>query len=120
MAKNQHVIPYEGEWAVIGEGNARVTSIHRTQAEAIEAGRRIARAEQAELIIHRLDGRIRDRDSYGNDPLPPKAPRKVQFPAKPNVTDPGKIRAVVREIVSDRSQSNNPLHESLPSRDQKQ
>src|SRR5215204_2019567 len=104
MAKNQHVVPYAGEWAVRSEGNERATSVHRTQAEAIEAARRIARAQQSELVIHRSDGRIRERDSYGNDPLPPKTPRKVQFPPAPTVSDPVKIRSVVREVVSDRSQ----------------
>ncbi|MBL2340697.1 DUF2188 domain-containing protein, partial [Klebsiella pneumoniae] len=26
MGKNQHVVPHNGEWAVRGEGNERVTS----------------------------------------------------------------------------------------------
>lgn len=43
MAKrNQHVVPSNGAWAVRGSGNKRVTSIHNTQAEAIEAARAIA------------------------------------------------------------------------------
>ncbi|HII2327449.1 TPA: DUF2188 domain-containing protein, partial [Escherichia coli] len=29
MGKNQHVVPHNGEWAVRGEGNERVTSTHR-------------------------------------------------------------------------------------------
>ena len=27
--------------------------------------------EKSDVIIHRPDGRIRERDSYGNDPYPP-------------------------------------------------
>lgn len=65
---NQHVVPHEHGWAVRGEGNRRVTSTHRTQADAIDRGREIAINQQSELVIHRPDGRIRDRDSYGNDP----------------------------------------------------
>ena len=34
--KNQHVVPHELGWAVKGAGNSRATSIHSTQAEAIE------------------------------------------------------------------------------------
>ncbi len=34
--KNQHVVPYNDLWAVRGEGNFKVTSVHQTQAEAIE------------------------------------------------------------------------------------
>jgi hypothetical protein len=37
--KNQHVVPHAGGWAVRGENNSRVTSIHDTQGEAISAGR---------------------------------------------------------------------------------
>lgn len=72
MGKNQHVVPHNGEWAVRGEGNRRVTRIAETQREAINIAREIARNQEAELLIHRPDGRIRDRDSYGNDPYPPK------------------------------------------------
>ncbi|TCP05507.1 uncharacterized protein DUF2188 [Rubrivivax gelatinosus] len=32
----------------------------------------MARQGQGELLIHGQDGRIRARDSYGNDPCPPK------------------------------------------------
>jgi len=56
---------------VRGEGNSRLTSIHGTQAEAIEAAREIAINQSSEVVIHRADGRIRDKDSYGKDPFPP-------------------------------------------------
>lgn len=72
MSKNQHVTPRDGQWAVQGAGNSRATSLHDTQAEAIDAARDIARNQQSELLIHGQNGRIRARDSYGNDPFPPK------------------------------------------------
>ncbi|MFJ5438077.1 DUF2188 domain-containing protein [Pectobacterium brasiliense] len=72
MGKNQHVVPHNGEWAVRGEGNDRVTKTFDTQHEAIDYGRGIARSQESELVIHRPDGRIRDKDSYGNDPFPPR------------------------------------------------
>jgi hypothetical protein len=70
--KNQHVVPAGDQWGVRGEGNQRLTSRHNTQRQAAEAARDIARRERSEVVIHRPDGRIRDRDSYGNDPHPPK------------------------------------------------
>lgn len=70
--KNQHVVPHEDGWAVRGEGSERVTSIHDTQRQAIERGREIAQNQGSELLIHGENGRIRARDSYGNDPYPPK------------------------------------------------
>lgn len=70
--KNQHVVPHQGEWAVKGAGNQKATSVHNTQQQAVDAAREIARNQQSELVIHRPDGRIREKDSYGNDPFPPK------------------------------------------------
>lgn len=70
--KNQHVVPHGGDWAVRGAGNSRVTSTHGTQSEAVGAARRIAEDQGSEVLIHRPDGRIREKDSYGNDPYPPK------------------------------------------------
>ncbi|MGR3316922.1 MAG: DUF2188 domain-containing protein [Candidatus Anammoxibacter sp.] len=72
MGKNQHVVPRDDGWAVRGAGNNRDTSHHQTQADAVEAGREIALNQRSELFIHRPNGRIRDRNSYGNDPFPPK------------------------------------------------
>ena len=73
MAKrNQHVVPHNGDWAVRGAGSRCATSVHSTQREAADAAREIARNQRSELFIHRKDGRIRDRSSYGNDPFPPR------------------------------------------------
>lgn len=72
MGKNQHVVPRGSKWAVRGAGNNRITSDHRTQHAAINAARRIARSERSEVVIHGRDAKIRDKDSYGNDPCPPR------------------------------------------------
>lgn len=69
--RNQHVVPRQGQWAVRGAGSRRATSLHPTQAEAIAAARSIARNQETELLIHRRNGQIRARDSYGGDPFPP-------------------------------------------------
>lgn len=72
MGKNQHVVPKDGKWAVRGAGNNRVTSTHSTQSEAIGAAKGIAQNQHSEVVIHRPNGQIRDKDSYGNDPCPPR------------------------------------------------
>jgi len=69
---NQHVVSRDEGWAVRGEGNQRDTSHHPTQAEAIDAARDIAVNQQSEVVIHGRNGQIRARDSYGNDPYPPR------------------------------------------------
>lgn len=73
MGKNQHITPHpDGGWQVKGEGNNKATVITDTQQQAIDAGRNIAKNQQSELLIHGRNGQIRARDSYGNDPHPPK------------------------------------------------
>ena len=66
--KNQHVVPKGNNWAVKGAGNTKYTSIVSTQKEAIDIAKSIAKNNQSEVVIHRPDGTIRDKDSYGNDP----------------------------------------------------
>lgn len=70
--KNQHVVRRDDQWAVRGAGNSRDTSLHRTQAGAERAARDIAINQKSEVVIHGENGRIRERNSYGNDPFPPK------------------------------------------------
>jgi uncharacterized protein YdaT len=72
MGKNQHVVKREGGWAVRGEGNSRDTSVHQTQRETIGSARDIAKNQRSEVIVHGRDGKIRERNSYGNDPYPPE------------------------------------------------
>lgn len=72
MAKGQHVVPSTSGWAVRKAGSTRASSVHKTQEQAIAAGTAIARNQGTELYIHGKDGRIRERNSYGRDPHPPK------------------------------------------------
>ncbi len=70
--KDQHVVKRSDGWAVRGAGNTRDTSHHRTQEQARIAAREIAKNQKSEVLIHGKDGQIRAKDSYGNDPHPPK------------------------------------------------
>lgn len=68
-----HVTPHhDGGWQVKREGADRASSLHDTQQEAIEEGRRIAQEERGELLVHDRHSQIRDRDSFGADPFPPR------------------------------------------------
>ena len=70
--KNQHVVPHEGGWAVKGAGNNKATSVHSTQAAAIKSATGIAKNQGSEMLIHGRNGQIRERNTYGKDPYPPK------------------------------------------------
>lgn len=71
MGKGVHVVPSNGKWGVKGAGNQKNTVVTRTQEQAIKKATVIAKNQQSELIIHGRNGRIRERNSYGNDPYPP-------------------------------------------------
>lgn len=64
---HQHVVPYEEGWAVRREGNKRITSKHRKQSTAIRKAKTLAKRKNADVIIHRASGGIRDRVSYADD-----------------------------------------------------
>jgi hypothetical protein len=73
MGKNQHVTPHpNGGWQVKGAGNSRATVRTATQREAIPVAREISKNPKSEVIIHRSNGQIREKNSHGNDPFPPK------------------------------------------------
>lgn len=72
MGKNQHVMPHKNGWQVKGEGNQKASHVERNQQQAIKIGRDISRNNKSELVIHGKDGKIRQKDSHGHDPFPPK------------------------------------------------
>lgn len=73
MGKNQHVTKHPaGGWQVKGAGNSRATKRTATQTEAIVVARSIAINQKSEILIHGQNGRIRAKDSYGNDSFPPR------------------------------------------------
>lgn len=72
MGKNVHVVPKNGRWVVKQEGKSKPESTHKNQELARQSAVPIAKGNKSEVVIHGRDGRIRDKDSYGNDPHPPK------------------------------------------------
>ena len=71
MNRNQYHISknMEGGWKVTKQSN--ILSTYDTQKQAIDYAKATAQATGGEVVIHGRDGKIRDKDSYGNDPFPP-------------------------------------------------
>jgi hypothetical protein len=63
-----HTIPLDTGWATKREGSSRALSKHGTKTEAVQAGRERARRDKVEHLIHKKDGSIEVRRSYGGDP----------------------------------------------------
>jgi hypothetical protein len=72
--KNIHTV-FNSErqrWENKQEGNPTPVSTHRTKANAEQKGRSLAKAGEGEHLIHKKDGPIQRRNSYGADPFPPR------------------------------------------------
>lgn len=100
-SENLHVVPRIEGWAVRSEGSSRATSVHSSQREAIDAARKLAKKTATQLVIHGRDGRIRQRDSYASDPLPPREPRKILYPSSTPSTSRAAIRRAVSEAIQE-------------------
>ena len=74
MSRDTHRVLPNGDdgWKVQRDGNERPSHVVPTQRDAIDIAREISRNQGTELQIHGRDGRIRQSDSHGNDPYPPK------------------------------------------------
>jgi hypothetical protein len=70
---SKHVVPSStGGWAVKNAGSTRASKTFDTQQQAVDYGRTAAKKVGTELYIHGRDGTIKDKRSYGNDPIPPR------------------------------------------------
>jgi hypothetical protein len=68
MARNEvHTVKTDTGWANKLPGG-KVLSNHRKKETAEKAGRRQAKARKAEHVIHKADGTIGEKNSYGRDP----------------------------------------------------
>ena len=72
MSKQVWVSPRSNGWAVKSSGSSRASKIYDTKAEAFKAGRQQAINNSAELVSQKRNGQINLKNSYGNDPMPPK------------------------------------------------
>lgn len=58
----------DGTWKNKREGTDRAFGTGGTKEEAIQAGREAAQKDGVEHVIKNLDGKIGEKNSYGNDP----------------------------------------------------
>ncbi len=70
--RSNHVVPSNSGWAVRKSGALKVSRIFETKDQAIQFGKVLSKNEETELFIHKRNGMVQDRNSYGTDPNPPK------------------------------------------------
>jgi hypothetical protein len=57
-----------GTWAVQTDGTQRADSLHHRKSDALARGRELAQNKKTELVVKNENGRIAQKNSYGNDP----------------------------------------------------
>ena len=61
-----------GDWKSRRQGRDRAFSVGGTKAEQTSLGRDTAKRDGVEHTIKNMDGTISQKNSYGNNPHPPK------------------------------------------------
>ena len=70
---SKHVVPSTtGGWAVKNTGSSRASRVFATQADAVGYARDAAKKAKTEIVVHGRDGTIKERNTYGRDPMPPR------------------------------------------------
>lgn len=72
MGNQIHVTKQGSNWAVKQEGAQRASAVCETQNEAQERAIEIAKNQGKEVVVHGVNGKILEKNSYGNDPYPPR------------------------------------------------
>ena len=62
----------DGKWESKREGASRASKVADTQAKAWDYSRQQARKQGGEAYLKGRNGKIRERNTYGKDPYPPK------------------------------------------------
>jgi hypothetical protein len=68
MSGNDYTVgKKDDQWYVKRNDATRAAGVFDTQAEAAARGRELAKEAKVDLVIKGLDGKIRSKDSYGNE-----------------------------------------------------
>lgn len=62
----------DGKWESKREGADRASKVTDTQAEAWKHSKQRVADTKGEALLKGRDGKIRERNTYGKDPYPPK------------------------------------------------
>ncbi|WP_035240808.1 DUF2188 domain-containing protein [Desulfobacter vibrioformis] len=71
--KSHHVVPDpKGGWNVKKGGSKKASKHFDNKKDAVSWGREVSKNQDSEFVIHKKDGTIQQKDSHGNDPIPPR------------------------------------------------
>lgn len=70
--KQVFVSPKGSQWKVQSIGTRKAAGLFDKKSEAMKKATQVAKNQKAELIVQKQDGKIQLKNSFGNDPFPPK------------------------------------------------
>lgn len=70
--KNIYIVPNNGGWNVKSEGSTKAAKHFDTKEPAKVFAKELAKKNKSELIEQNKQGQIISKDSFGNDPIPPR------------------------------------------------
>lgn len=70
--KDVHVSKCNKGWKVQTSNTDRAAGYYPTQKDAANRAKEIASNKGSDVVVHGLKGKIVSKDSYGNDPCPPR------------------------------------------------
>jgi len=71
LNRDYHVVSRpDGGWAVRKEGAGRALRHFERKEDAVRYARSLCQGERVDLFVHRIDGTIIEKSSYGNDSHP--------------------------------------------------
>ncbi|WMS43671.1 DUF2188 domain-containing protein [Acuticoccus sp. MNP-M23] len=62
----------DSRWETLKEGAERASKVFDTQAESWAYTKEMAQKSMGEAFLKGMDGKIRERNTYGNDPVSSK------------------------------------------------
>ncbi len=70
--RNIHITKHADGWQAKEAKTVYPLAVFQKQSDAIKLGATFAKASNSELFVHGRDGKIRERNTFGNDPFPPR------------------------------------------------
>lgn len=70
--KDVHVSKTDDGWKVKSSNAKRAAGVFDTKKAALDRAKEIATNKESDVVTHGSNGKIVSKDSYGNDPCPPR------------------------------------------------
>lgn len=57
---HQHVVPHNGNWGILREGNEKASHVYDKKTKALEKAKEMGQKEDVRVVVHKEDGEIEE------------------------------------------------------------